>query len=108
MSADPLAPLPIVLIGGACRDPALDPEMDLEAYARERDPALIREQPGAKALRFVVGKISRPFMLDVVDSCERESSRNMMAFMAACHAYEDAAGNVHKATLIDGAYKQRL
>lgn len=94
---DPFAPLEVVLAESSCWDDALDPEMDVAKYLETYDPALIKELPGRRARRFRLGGITRPFLIDVVDSCSSDRQRWAAAAMAACHSFVDAAGQRHDA-----------
>lgn len=105
---DPLKPIDVVLVEPFCRDPALDPEMDLEAYRAERRSELIKERPGMKAARFRVGPIMRTYLAEKIGGMAGEDGRNTLAFLAAVHAYVDASGTAHRAETNTGAYDQPI
>lgn len=108
MSSDPLASIEVVLINRDCRDAALDPKMDFDRYRSTRDEKLILESKGAKAARFRLTKVAKPFLADVIDAMNSASSKHTMAFLAGCHSYTDAAGAKQSAELHDGAYEQKI
>lgn len=105
---DPLSPIDVVLVEPFCRDPALDPAMDLDAYRAERRAEHIKELPGQKAARFRVGLLDRAFLAEKIEGMASETARNTMAFLAACHRVTDAEGHEHKADVQPGAYDQPM
>jgi hypothetical protein len=74
------------------KDPALDMTAEeLEAYAKSRDPALIKEKPGMRAVRHYV----RPMRADAASMIETVANaieRTSTYYRVACHRIEDADG----------------
>lgn len=107
---DPFAPLEIVLVDPQCRDEALADEMDFEKYAETRDPELIKERPGTRALRFRLTPITRTFLIEKVDAQEAGSMRWAMAVMGGCHSFVDERGEKHESPTypVKGDTPQRM
>ena len=112
MLLNPIGTLTVVRINPLSRDPALlvdgDDAMDLRAYADTRDPKLIREKAGMRAVRFEMSPLDAIFVGEHIDSKPTDSERSMMTFLSSCLAYTDEKNQRVVATTRAGAYGQPM
>ena len=89
MTADPTKTVPFVSV----LDPALDrAKMNIDEYAKTRDPSLIVESEGQKATRFYLRPIPPAAFIRVIDKAGSQSEKELYAFMYAIESVTDWTG----------------
>lgn len=108
MLLNPAGTLSVVACNPEARDPALDDSMDVRAYEQTRDPALIKERTGMRAVRYDLSALDVVFVAEHIDSRLSPSAMQKAAFLASCHVFTDASGERHVAKTKPGAYGQPI
>ncbi len=90
MPIDPTKPLIVVLTS----DPALAPEMNVIEYIATREPDLIKERQGMKAVRFQLVPIPRPQLIWIDEQFTQPLSRYRWALLASLREIVNAAGKI--------------